>query len=245
MRGALATLTRLPMGAASGADHAAAAFGVVGALVGVAGLAVMWPLGTAAPLVSAPLALAAMVVLSGALHLDGLADTADALLAVDPASAERARKDPALGPGGATALLLVLALEAGSLATLAVDAGGLAAGVACVVAGSVSRALAVVVALAGRDRASDGWGGGFARRASPGAAAVAGATAGAVIVGAATLGFRAPAVGGVAGAAIGLGLGWWILRARMRLDGDALGATVELGFCACLVASAVTAAWLP
>ena len=41
-----------------------------------------------------------MAVVSGAIHLDGLADTADALLAPDPAAPRPLAQDPAIGSGG-------------------------------------------------------------------------------------------------------------------------------------------------
>ena len=91
-----------------------------------------------------------MAVASGAVHLDGLADTTDALLARDAAQAEIARKDPAIGSGGVVALVLVLAIQVAALASLAVLPGGsgpVVAGLACIAAGAVSRALPVVVVL--------------------------------------------------------------------------------------------------
>ncbi len=91
-----------------------------------------------------------MAVASGAVHLDGLADTTDALLARDAAQAEIARKDPAIGSGGVVALIVVLAIQVAALASLAVlpgDSGPVVAGLACVSAGAVSRALPVVVVL--------------------------------------------------------------------------------------------------
>ena len=72
-------------------------------------------LGPSEPLLAAIAAIAVMALASGALHLDGLADTADALLAPDRARAEQARKDPAIGPGGAVALVLVLAAQVAAL----------------------------------------------------------------------------------------------------------------------------------
>src|SRR6266853_580866 len=88
---ALALLTRLPVRPRNGLASGAAAFPVVGAVVGVAGLVPLILGAAVEPVLASLLAIAAMTALTGALHLDGLADTADALLAPDPTTAERAR----------------------------------------------------------------------------------------------------------------------------------------------------------
>jgi adenosylcobinamide-GDP ribazoletransferase len=71
-------------------------------------------------LLRAALVLFAWVVLSGGLHLDGLADTADAWVG---GQGDRERtlailKDPAAGPMGVTALVLVLLTKYAALVTL-------------------------------------------------------------------------------------------------------------------------------
>ena len=154
---AVGFLTRLPLGeragAAAAASTGAAAFGLVGGLVGaVVGLPMLL-LGGLDPTIGAIVAVAAGAILTGAIHLDGLADTADALLVPDPARAEAARTDPATGPGGVVAVVLVLGLEVAALASLAASAGPAVAAIACVAAGAVSRTVAVVAGLAMRSRA--------------------------------------------------------------------------------------------
>jgi hypothetical protein len=62
------------------AASGAIAFPLIGAVVGLIGAAPLVLLGWLQPL-SSLLALAVIAVVTGALHLDGLADTADALLA--------------------------------------------------------------------------------------------------------------------------------------------------------------------
>jgi adenosylcobinamide-GDP ribazoletransferase len=237
---ALAMLTRLPVPPASGERTGAAAYAIVGGLVGLIGFVPLVALGTAVPPVAAILAIAAIAVVSGAVHLDGLADTADALVALGPDGAERARKDPAIGVGGAVALVLVLGLEAASLAVLAFDASPLVAGVTCVVAGGVSRGVPVVLARLVRQRAQPGGlGGWFAARTTNAAAiavvgsAVTPCLAGAFVLGAPTV-VVAGAIGGIGGVAIGIGL----VRARGQLDGDLLGASVELSFVLTVVVAA-------
>jgi adenosylcobinamide-GDP ribazoletransferase len=81
-------------------------------------------------------------VLTGALHLDALADTADALGASSRADALRIMRDPTTGAFGTAAVALVLLIEAGALAELA-RRGSLAPVVA---AFALSRAVAPALA---------------------------------------------------------------------------------------------------
>lgn len=113
MRVALAFLTRLPVGrldADAAADLAAAAawFPVVGLLIG--GLAALTRLAAGGVLPAGPatvLALAAAVIATGALHEDGLADTADALGAhITRERRLEILRDPRVGTYGALALAL-------------------------------------------------------------------------------------------------------------------------------------------
>ena len=59
----------------------AGAFGVVGAGIGLLAAVPLVLLGQPVPLVAAVLTEAVIVLVTGAVHLDGLADTADALAA--------------------------------------------------------------------------------------------------------------------------------------------------------------------
>jgi adenosylcobinamide-GDP ribazoletransferase len=239
IRAALALLTRLPVGASDGMASGAAAFPLVGALVGVAGL-VPLVLGAAEPILASLLAVAAMTVLTGALHLDGLADTADALLAPDPTTAERARKDPAVGPGGAVALILVLGTQVAALASLVASARALTAGAAIIVAAVVARALPVVAVVLGRSRVEGaGFGGWFAARVGRGDAIMAVVFA-ALLTGGLALATRSVGVGlgGLVGAGAGLAITGGLLRGRQQLDGDGMGAIIELTVAASLAAAA-------
>lgn len=144
---AFALLTRLPVPAhrAQGA-RAAWAWPVVGATVGGIAAAVAW-LATAAGLPPGPcaaLVLAAQALMTGALHEDGLADTADGLMG----GHTRARrleimKDSRIGSFGALAVMLVTLARWSALAAL-IGGGSLGALVA---AGAISRApMAVLMA---------------------------------------------------------------------------------------------------
>lgn len=244
VRAAVALLTRLPVRPDDAATSGAAAFPLVGVLVGLVG-AVPLAIGalgaTGEPVLAGILAVAAMTVLTGALHLDGLADTADALLAPDPATAERARKDPAVGPGGAVALILVLGIEVAALASLVTTAGTLGAGAALIVAAVVGRTLPVVtITLAPSRVEAGGFGGWFAARVGRSDTVIAIVTAAIVTAGLAiAAGSPAIAIGGLVGAAAGLVIAAAILRGRRRLDGDGMGAMIELTVAAALVATAI------
>jgi adenosylcobinamide-GDP ribazoletransferase len=116
LRVAIGLLTRLPVRWMGGGDlradlgQAAVWFPVVGALVGgVVGGARALAGTVLGPGPSTVLALAAGILLTGGLHEDGLADTADALGAhVDRARRLEILRDPRVGTFGALALGLAL-----------------------------------------------------------------------------------------------------------------------------------------
>lgn len=236
MIAAISLLTRIPV-RTDGARAGAWAFGVVGAALGPAAAA---PLLIVAPLPGSVLAIAILAIASGALHLDGLADTADALAAPNPEAAERARRDPRVGAAGVVAIVLVLAVDAAALAETA-GLSALVAGAALVAAVSASRAIVTAVPfLAGAAR--PGFGQWFADRTPPLEALLAIVTA---VVVSASAGVIAqsvtPTVAGVAGL-FGGGLAAIVIgRLRGGLDGDACGAVIELALAAGLIAASVAA----
>lgn len=234
---ALALLTRLPVSQALVVGTGARSFPVVGALVGgVAGVPLAM-IGDGWPFLASGFALATMAILTGAIHLDGLADTADALVAVGPGAAERARRDPAVGAGGIVALILVLLLQYAALGELIMQIGGMAAAGACVVAGAVSRSMPVVVASWFRGRTGASGLGAWFTTTSGWLDALIATLVGLVIVGLAAALFEDPWL--IGGAAIGMGAGGLIsvglVRIRHQVDGDGLGSIVELTFLATLV----------
>jgi adenosylcobinamide-GDP ribazoletransferase len=94
---------------------------VIGGLTWLAwrGLSLYFP-----PLVVGVVTLLVWVLLSGGLHLDGLADCCDGLLAsVSPERRLEIMKDPRLGTFGGVGLLLVLLLKAAALSSLTPSAG--------------------------------------------------------------------------------------------------------------------------
>jgi adenosylcobinamide-GDP ribazoletransferase len=120
MKQALAFLTPLG-GAATPSPRALPWFPIVGALVGGA-VGIMWWAAAqwwSLP-VAAVLAIVADLVLTGMLHVDGLADSADGLL--PPLSRERrleVMKDPRAGAFGVVAVVTVLLLRFAVLASIA------------------------------------------------------------------------------------------------------------------------------
>jgi adenosylcobinamide-GDP ribazoletransferase len=132
-------LTRLPVGTVAD-QPGAAAFAAIGTAMGLLAAIPVVLLGLAGePLLGAIASVAVFALASGALHLDGLADTADAMLAPSPPAAEYAREDPAIGPGGTAAMLVVLGGQVAALASVSASSGAVVAGAIVVVGGSVSR----------------------------------------------------------------------------------------------------------
>lgn len=126
-------LTRLPIPASRGFEPAwisrsARYFPVVGQLVGVICAAVFW----AASMIwsgwlPALLAIAVGVLVTGALHEDGLGRTVDGLVGGgDPQQRVTAMKDGRIGTYGVLALGLGLAFKAAALADLEPELGALA-----------------------------------------------------------------------------------------------------------------------
>jgi adenosylcobinamide-GDP ribazoletransferase len=147
MRSALSFLTILPLGGQTPEGRLGRVwFPAVGALLGLAAGAVFWSLERVlgAP-VAAVGAVAALAVLTGGLHLDGLADAADGLLGgSSPERRLEIMRDSRVGVFGAVALVLLLLGEVAALARL----DGVRAVVALVVAGALSRwTLLLVVGL--------------------------------------------------------------------------------------------------
>ena len=128
----LAFATRLPLAHVAGVAQgdiarASWAMPVAGAAVGAAAAlayALAIRLGLP-PSVAAALTIAAGMALTGAMHEDGLADTADALGGNDRARKLEIMHDSRLGTFGACALVLSILLRWAALASIA-EAGGVA-----------------------------------------------------------------------------------------------------------------------
>ena len=140
---ALALLTRLPVPAGDGTRGAAAAWAyplvgvVIGGIAAVAGAIAYWL--ALPPLLCALLSLATMIVLTGAMHEDGLADTADGLWGGWTREARlEIMKDSHIGTYGVLALILSVAARWGALWLLFEAGVGLACA-ALIVGAAVSR----------------------------------------------------------------------------------------------------------
>ena len=232
---ALAFLTRIPLGrrlALDGGDVARAgpAFPLVGAglgaVVGGIATALARPL---SPLLAVALALTAGIVLTGALHLDGLADTADALGARSRERALEIMRDHAIGAYGAVAIVLDLLIKAGALAALIQNGQALPFAVA---AGALSRSVPVALAAAlPYARSGEGAAASFTR----------GARGRAVVAAAIGLAIAALAAGvdgllvAACAAVVALLLGFALSRWLGGVTGDTLGAAVELSEATVLV----------
>ncbi|MFT4036032.1 MAG: adenosylcobinamide-GDP ribazoletransferase [Patulibacter sp.] len=188
-------------------------------------------------LVGGVVAVLASAILTAALHLDGLADCADALGARGAGEERRSRRleimrDSSIGTYGALALVGALLLQIGALVTLEMQTAG-GPLVALAVALPAARTAAVCHAFALPPARTDGLGAAFIVSAGACAVAVgcAGLLAAATAVGCAAFdwfGFvPAAPLAGVAGAVVGGSL-VTVCSARGLggRTGDTLGATV-------------------
>jgi adenosylcobinamide-GDP ribazoletransferase len=241
IRAATALLTRIPIGASDPGATGAAAFGFVGGLVGATGAIVLLVLGERAPLAAGGLAVGATALVSGALHLDGLADTADALAAPTAEAATAARKDPRVGSAGAVAIALVILVDASLLAALATRGGSALAAFACIVATAGSRAVPPIVAeVIRRPAPGSGLGRWFAERVGMTAALCAAGSAATIGASAAlVLGRPILLVAITGGMALTLAVAVWLAGARQGIDGDGFGALVEVAFALVLLITAL------
>jgi len=228
---ALAFLTILPLRVGDpgprGLSGAAAWFPLVGALVGALAGATR-DLGADAfgPLTASVLAVLVLVVVTGALHLDGLADTADALGARGGGAERRlaVMRDPTTGVFGVLALLAWALLLTSALASLS-DRDAL---LALIVAGLTSRWAVLFHAAAEQPARQDGLGAAF--RVAP--AALGAATTTAVLLAPFVCGIGPGLVDGWVALAAGLASAVAATLYARRLlggrTGDTLGATVAL-----------------
>lgn len=179
-RTAVGFLTRIPVGAATGSPTTAVAwFPAVGTGIGMAqGLVLMGAGGLTTPLLAAALAVTASTLITGAFHLDGLADVADAF-GGGWTRQQRLEilKDSRLGTYGTAAVVLVLLIECAALSAIIDEPSGRWwwPVTATVAAHTWSRAVTVAV-MRMAPLAGDGLGAGYAAGLSWTAVAVAAAT---------------------------------------------------------------------
>lgn len=226
--GALSFLTIVPIGRVVTVDARDVArglilFPVVGAGVGALTAGIAVGLHSSLPaFVAAGVAVAGGVIATGALHVDALADTADAAGAGSRERALEIMRDSRIGAFGAAAVALDLLLKVAAIAALL---GGDATVTTLVAAGALSRAASPPLAsLLPYPRA--GGGAGSLLKGVPllqaGAAVVLGVALAALAVGGDALWLAATA--GVVALVLGLLCRFWLGGAT----GDCLGAVTEL-----------------
>ncbi len=247
LRLAIGTLTRVPVPAPStvaarvarGAMLLAPLVGALLAIVvgGIVQLLASHVSPAFGPLILAALAIAAMAYVTRGLHLDGLADTADALGSGRPAeqALDIARRSD-IGPFGVVAIVLVLLVQVASYAGL-VGAGRAALGL--VIAVGTGRLAITLACVRGVPAArADGLGATVAGSVPPAAFVILAVTWTAACAAAASLTGGNP-VTAVAAALGALVVGAVVVRTAVRrlggITGDVLGATTELATAAALV----------
>jgi cobalamin 5'-phosphate synthase/cobalamin synthase len=232
---AVAFLTRVPVGRLVALDardvaRGAALFPVVGAAVGAsAGLLADLLVPAFPGLLAGALAVGLAALVTGAMHLDALADTLDALGGTTRERALEIMRDHAIGAFGAMGLILVCVVDASALGALAAANEAWLAGL---VAGAVGRAAILPLGRA-LPYARDGGGQGRVLEGVGWPRVGVALVIAAVAAGAA----RGPGLAAIAAAAITA----LVLLAFFRswlggVTGDCLGATAKLCETAALLA---------
>ena len=226
-RHAWAFLTRLPGGAHPADERALGMsvpwFPVVGAVIGLM-IGMVW-LGLnelVSPLTSATIAVMVGVMITGAFHEDGLADTADSLGGYTPERRLEIMKDSRVGTFGVLALVFSVLVRVFALAALDPVEGV----VALVMAHAVGRSIATIVMTSSPAASSTSLGQSYtAHLPKPAVWAISTVIAGCSVVGgpAGVVGYGLALVGALL--VVGLAR-----RAYGGTTGDVLGAIEEAGF---------------
>lgn len=238
IRAAFVFLTRIPVGGFPYPEHAwrwaPAWFPLVGVIVGAGSGVAHWAALHIDATVASVIALIVSVLLTGAFHEDGLADTADAMGGAHGGKQLlEILKDSRIGTYGAVALVLSLGLRVSCLTALAG-----AALPALVICHTVARTFPVwmiaTMSYVTGDRAK----GSAISQAGTAQAVVASVVCGSVLTVAVWRGwFSLAALGASLGvtAVMALLLGLWFRRRAGGITGDFLGATEQVGECAVLL----------
>lgn len=240
---ALQLLTRLPVGWIRMPDgppdlaRIVWAYPLVGATVGaVGGIVYVFATGIGCPpALAAVWSLAALVLVTGAFHEDGLADMADGLGGATRERRLEIMRDSRTGSYGVIALLLSLGSRGTAIALLA-ESGAVVA--ALIIAGALGRGTIIALLLLLGPARSDGL---AAKGGRPHPQA---ATAGLALALLAAIVFAAAGAAFTALLAAGIGGGLVYVVARRQLGGhtgDVLGAGAQVAECLVLTALVVTA----
>jgi adenosylcobinamide-GDP ribazoletransferase len=224
---ALTLLTRLPL-ATRGSDPEALAasvpwFPVVGALVGLS-VSVLYVMAAAVgpALVAAPIAVIGGVLLTGALHEDGLGDVADAMGGGWTRDQRlRIMRDPRHGTHGVIAVVGSLLIRSAALSSLS----GWSAVAALVGTHALGRGAVVLLLGSVPPATEEGLGAAFGRLVTPRVAIVG--LASSTLIAFASMGLGATLGIAVAVAATGV-VALLAVRAFGGITGDVLGATEQV-----------------
>jgi len=215
--------------------HAAAWFPVVGLGIGAALVALEWLTSRAfPPLLAALLTVTAWKLLTGGLHLDGLADCLDGIGGRDPEHRLAIMRDSRIGAIGAIGLILFLLLEIAALSELPGPVRRRVLLAAPVIARAMPALLGRVFGPARRDGLGAAFQAGLPRGAP---LLVLGA---ALAVAAATLGRAGVAAVAVATVVVVV-LGRFFSRRLGGITGDVFGASIEAAELAALL---TVSAWV-
>jgi adenosylcobinamide-GDP ribazoletransferase len=226
VRAALSLLTVVPAGDLTGitaedVGRGTVWFPLIGAGVGAAAALAAWAAAfVLPPLVAGLAAVGVAAVLTGALHLDGLADTADGYGGRTRARALEIMRDHSVGSYGVVALALDVGLRAAAVAALVGRPHG---PLWLVAAGALSRSTAVALGVLLPNARADGLG-----RVLEGAGRARVAVAAAAGVAIAGLAAGWPGLAAAAAvAALAALWGWHCVRRLGGATGDTLGAASE------------------
>ncbi|MFP5304794.1 MAG: adenosylcobinamide-GDP ribazoletransferase [Gammaproteobacteria bacterium] len=237
LRVAVQFLTRLPLrlAAAPTPQQQAQAllwYPLVGALLGVVLSLAALVLTTAPDLLGATLLLVLWAFMTGALHLDGLADSADAWAGGhgDAARSLAIMKDPAAGPAAVVVLVLVLLLKLAALSVLIARSPAL-----IILAPLLARAAVPALFLTTRYVRANGLGAAMAKHLPRRAALLVVAAAAGLVLLAGWSGARA-----LLAAALAFGFVRTLAQRRIGgFTGDVAGALIEIVETAVLLALAM------
>jgi adenosylcobinamide-GDP ribazoletransferase len=236
LRGAFAFLTRVPVGTDEEGWEAFRRAPYTIPLVGYAtGIVAAVPFAVSLPApTTAVLYLAALYLVAGVTHADGLADLGDAAAVhdgTDPAAASERRRevldDSQTGVGGV--LALGLALVGLALGALALAGLGSAVAPALVVAAEVGARTGVAVLVCLGRPAHDGLGSALAGESGPRDLAPVALTLAPLVLLAAWTGLPAVLAAAAAGPVTALLVGRWAAARLGGVSGDVFGAANELG----------------
>jgi adenosylcobinamide-GDP ribazoletransferase len=221
---AIAFLTRLPVPATEvRLDAAVPWFPVVGVLLGgmLAVADLVFGVVGISPLVVSVLLVTLLLILTGALHADGLIDTCDAVIGhATPERRLEIMRDPRTGAFGVVGLVCVVVLKVAAVDALPASTRG----VSLVLAPTLGRWAIILLATVFPYGRPSGMGQPLKDGATPRALTVASLAPLAVCA----LAWPSSALLGVLALAVALSIGRWLMSMLPGLTGDCYGAACEV-----------------